>query len=217
MGNEMKILNLYAGIGGNRKLWGEEHEITAVEYDEPTANVYSEYFPKDTVIITDAHQFLLENYMNYDFIWSSPPCPSHSDIRRCGVHSGLYKALYPEMSLYQEIILLKHFAKKNTKFVIENVKPYYEPLIVPDKKLHRHYYWANFAISDYEITNNRTHSKIRGHKELYGYDLKDTQIADKRKALRNMVDPELGLHILNCALKSYYRQKTETSDLFEYI
>ena len=27
----MRILNLYAGIGGNRKLWGEEHEVTAVE------------------------------------------------------------------------------------------------------------------------------------------------------------------------------------------
>lgn len=27
----MKILNLYAGIGGNRKLWGNEHDITAVE------------------------------------------------------------------------------------------------------------------------------------------------------------------------------------------
>lgn len=27
----MKILNLYAGIGGNRKLWGNEHQITADE------------------------------------------------------------------------------------------------------------------------------------------------------------------------------------------
>lgn len=27
----MKILNLYAGIGGNRKLWPDDHEITAVE------------------------------------------------------------------------------------------------------------------------------------------------------------------------------------------
>lgn len=26
----MKILNLYAGIGGNRELWGNEHEITGV-------------------------------------------------------------------------------------------------------------------------------------------------------------------------------------------
>jgi len=29
----MKILNLYAGIGGNRKLWGDQHQVTAVEYD----------------------------------------------------------------------------------------------------------------------------------------------------------------------------------------
>ena len=28
---KLKILNLYAGIGGNRKLWGNEHDITAVE------------------------------------------------------------------------------------------------------------------------------------------------------------------------------------------
>lgn len=27
----MKILNLYAGIGGNRKLWGDDHEVTVVE------------------------------------------------------------------------------------------------------------------------------------------------------------------------------------------
>lgn len=29
----MKILNLYAGIGGNRKLWGDEHEITDLKGD----------------------------------------------------------------------------------------------------------------------------------------------------------------------------------------
>lgn len=27
----MKILNLYCGIGGNRKSWGKDHDITAVE------------------------------------------------------------------------------------------------------------------------------------------------------------------------------------------
>lgn len=36
----MNILNLYAGIGGNRKLWGNEYNIIAVEYDEKIANVY---------------------------------------------------------------------------------------------------------------------------------------------------------------------------------
>ena len=64
-----KILNLYAGIGGNRKLWGNEYEITAVELDNETANVYKDYFPNDNVIVTDAHEYLLNNYDKYDFIY----------------------------------------------------------------------------------------------------------------------------------------------------
>jgi site-specific DNA-cytosine methylase len=68
----MKILNLYSGIGGNRKLWGDAHEITAIEFNEEIAMIYKDYFPNDEVIIADAHEFLLKNYMNYDFIWSSP-------------------------------------------------------------------------------------------------------------------------------------------------
>ena len=62
----MKILNLYAGIGGNRKLWGDDHEITAVEYDQATAEVYTTYFPNDTVIVADAHDYLLNNYKYFD-------------------------------------------------------------------------------------------------------------------------------------------------------
>ena len=89
----VRILNLYAGIGGNRKLWGDSFHVTAVEYDEATAEVYRELFPNDTVIVADAHEYLLNNYKNFDFIWSSPPCPTHSDIRRCGVHAGQYEAL----------------------------------------------------------------------------------------------------------------------------
>jgi DNA (cytosine-5)-methyltransferase 1 len=196
----MKILNLYAGIGGNRKLWGDEHEITAIEYDQATADVYSLYFPNDTMIVTDAHAYLLENHRNFDFIWSSPPCPTHSDIRRCGVHAGQYDALYPDMALYQEIILLKNFAPKHTKFVIENVKPYYNPLIPPNVIIHRHYYWCNFSIPVFEVKDERKHSDITGYGEVYGFNIKETLIKDKRKALRNMVDPELGLHILNCAM-----------------
>jgi DNA (cytosine-5)-methyltransferase 1 len=195
----MKILNLYAGIGGNRKLWGG-HEIVAVEYDKATAEVYSQYFPKDKVIVADAHEFLLKNYMNYDFIWASPPCPTHSDIRRCGVHAGQYEALYPEMALYQEIILLKNFAPLETKFVIENVKPYYKPLIAPDAEIHRHYYWCNFKIQPFEVQDDRKHMDISGASNIYGFDVVGSNIEDKRKALRNMVDPELGLHILNCAI-----------------
>ena len=74
----MKILNLYAGIGGNRKLWGDEHEITAVEWDEKIAKIYQDFFPKDKVLVEDAHDYLLKHFEKYDFIWSSPPCPTHS-------------------------------------------------------------------------------------------------------------------------------------------
>lgn len=196
----MKILNLYAGIGGNRKLWGDEHEITAIEYDQATADVYKSLFPNDMVMVADAHEYLLNNYMNFDFIWASPPCPTHSDIRRCGVHAGQYEALYPDMGLYQEIILLKNFAPIATKFVIENVKPYYTPLIAPDTEIHRHYYWCNFKIHPFEVTDERKHSDITQSSNVYGFDINDSAIKDKRKALRNMVDPDLGLHILNCAI-----------------
>ena len=58
-----RILNLYAGIGGNRKLWNDENfEITAIEYDQATADVYKKYFPNDIVIVADAHDYLLKNY-----------------------------------------------------------------------------------------------------------------------------------------------------------
>jgi DNA (cytosine-5)-methyltransferase 1 len=195
----MKILNLYAGIGGNRKLWGEEHQITAVENDENIACAYQTIFPKDRVIITDAHKYLLDHYKEFDFIWSSPPCPTHSDIRRCGVHHGQYPAKYPDMKLYEEIIFLKHFSK--CPWVVENVVSYYDPLIKPFEA-HRHYFWSSFIITKIKTTENRIHNDIVGSIPVYGFDLnKFDYIQDKRKVLRNMVDPKLGLHIFNCAFK----------------
>lgn len=131
----MKILNLYSGIGGNRKLWGNNHEITAVELNEEIAKVYKDLFPGDEMIVDDAHEFLLKNYMKYDFIWSSPPCPTHSRMRyTCTKQEqktrGKLDVKYPDMTLYQEIILLDKYFEG--KYVVENVVPYYEPLI-PEK------------------------------------------------------------------------------------
>ena len=74
----MKILNLYAGIGGNRKLWGvKDHDVTAVEDNEFIAQAYGTFFPLDRLLIQDAHKYLLDHYKEFDFIWSSPPCQSH--------------------------------------------------------------------------------------------------------------------------------------------
>ena len=73
----MKILNLYCGIGGNRKLWPDKYNITAVEFNEDIANIYKDLYPNDKVIVADAHQYLLENYkgeiLNHPDLYFSYP------------------------------------------------------------------------------------------------------------------------------------------------
>jgi len=130
----VRVLNLYACLGGNRYKWDEvaNIKVTAVEYDAEIAKVYQERFANDTVIVADAHQFLLENYKNYDFIWSSPPCPSHSKIRITQKSRDSFTAIYPDMKLYEEIIFLQNYF--DGKWCVENVTPYYEPLIPAKKK-----------------------------------------------------------------------------------
>src|SRR5204862_6503172 len=100
----MKVLNLYAGIGGNRKHW-KGVEVTAVEYAPEIAEVYKQNFPADTVIIADAHQYLLDHFSEFEFIWSSPPCQSHSKMIRSGRNR---KPRFADMKLYEEILFLKH-------------------------------------------------------------------------------------------------------------
>jgi len=203
----MKILNLYAGIGGNRKLWGDEHEVTAIEINPNIALIYQEFFPKDNVMVCDAHQYLIEHFQEFDFIWSSPPCPTHSRMRM-----NHKKKVYPDMNLYQEIILLKHFFKGI--FIIENVIPYYEPLIKPDFTLHRHSIWCNFFINNIELEVLQTCKKLNEREYLqkkFGFDLDKYSGVDKRLLLRNCVVPELGLHILKNALRDKFEGVTLNS------
>lgn len=204
----MRILNLYAGIGGNRKLWGDEHEITAVELNPQIAAVYQDMFPNDTVIVGDAHEYLLEHYAEYDFIWSSPPCPTHSRARYgLGFHGHGIPAVYPDMRLYQEIILLKHHFKGH--YCIENVQAYYKPLIEP-VSIGRHWYWLNFPVEKFKVEHagltggittvagkrliRKTTEELEAH---LGYDMSKYKITNKSLLLRNAVEPEVGLHILN--------------------
>lgn len=213
----MKILNLYAGIGGNRKLWSNEHKITAVEQDDRIASIYQDLNPNDTVIVGDAHQFLLENYADFDFIWSSPPCPTHSIINFTLNSIGIVR--YPDMALYQEIILLKHFFKG--KYCIENVKSYYDPLIPPQVS-GRHYFWANFQIPP--LKNRIKHQDINGtngefNKKkaigLLGFDLSKYDIPGKEKLIRNCVDPVIGKAILDKVIEIEEYNKIKQGSIFD--
>ena len=188
-----------------------EHEITAIENNSDIAKIYQNFFPKDEMIIDDAHNFLLKNFQLYDFIWSSPPCPTHSVCNHFLKGQGIYR--FPDMKLYEEIIFLKHFFKG--KWVVENVKSYYKPLIEP-QYAGRHAFWTNFYILpikvDYDIgTMNRKASKEKQRKAIIReaqipeflklHDLKNFKLKNKRQVLRNCVLPKLGKHILDCALK----------------
>ena len=200
----MKILNLYAGIGGNRKLWGDDHEITAVEYNNEIAGIYSEIFPNDKVIVTDAHSFLMENYQNYDFIWTSPPCPTHT---RMALNFANAKSpdkriipKYPDMQLYQQIIFLDNFFKG--RYCVENVIPYYEPLIFPSVELERHLFWSNFKIPKIDLGSKKVDIvNMTGKQTNYGFNISDKKIKHRKdQILRNLVNPELGKYILDCAM-----------------
>lgn len=192
----MRILNLYAGIGGNRKLWGNQHEITAVELDSEIAAIYKNLYPNDKVIVDDAHQYLLDHYKEFDFIWTSPPCQTHSSFRfNIGVRYRGVQPKYPDMMLYQEIVFLStHF---DGKWLVENVKPYYKTLIEPTVELQRHYFWSNFQIKPKDFEKDKIRSaQIPDLQELHGVDLSKYKIANKRQILRNCVHSEVGLHIL---------------------
>lgn len=188
----MKILNLYAGIGGNRKLWGDEHDITAVELVPEIAEIYKDLYPNDTVIVGDAHEYLRQNFRDFEFIWASPPCPTHSVLQMTRYYDENLK--YPDMTLYQEIIWLKTFFKG--KWVIENVKPYYKPLIEPSKELQRHLFWCNFKIPDkvFEKDNIRT-AQIADLQKSHGFNLEKYKLGNKRQILRNCVKLEIGKYI----------------------
>ena len=193
----MKILNLYAGIGGNRRTW-QGHDITAVELDPEIANVYAELYPQDTVVVGDATAYLEKHYAEFDFIWASPPCPSHGQYRHnVGVIGKGFAPIMPDMTLYAQIVYLQHYAKG--KWVVENVKPYYTPLIAPTFELQRHLFWANFD-APYKKFDK---SDIRHKNKISDFDgaevVQKSKISNKRQALRNCVSAELGGYVLGCA------------------
>lgn len=213
----MKILNLYACLGGNRYKWGNEHEIVAVEWDEELARLYKERFPNDKVIVADAHEYLLKHYKEFDFIWSSPPCPTHSRARfwNSSNYDTTTEAVFPDMNLYQEIIFLKHYFKG--KWIVENVIPYYEPLI-PAQKRGRHLYWCNFILP--KILSNRKFkiiSKNEIERWCFFHDYNFKKYKGKQtvqKIARNLVDYEAGKTILDAALGVMRKQNTNQTELF---
>jgi DNA (cytosine-5)-methyltransferase 1 len=213
----MKILNLYACLGGNRYKWGNEYDITAVEWDEELARLYQERFPNDKVIIADAHQYLLDHYKEFDFIWSSPPCPTHSRINISQYTRESWRPKYPDMALYQEVIFLEYYYKG--KYCIENVIPFYD-MLIPGKKRNRHIYWTNFNLPSILSKRknpdlSRTKNLVDALSKFHDYDFRKYKGKQSiQKVARNLVDYEAGKTILDTVMGIRTKQIENQTELF---
>lgn len=217
---EYKILNLFAGVGGNRKDWPINVRITAVELDIRIAAIYKKLYPNDIVIIADAHQYLLDHFSEFDFIWSSPPCQSHSRMQKATRHDV---TKYIDLMLYQEIIFLQHFFKG--KWVVENVKPYYEPLIKETKQIGRHLFWSNFDIKAEEVkhpNNFINKCNMEGKQELMdwlGIHFQEVvyygKNHDPAQILRNCVHPRIGFQVFNSLFIDAQKTNNHQQTLFD--
>lgn len=225
---KLNVLNLYACLGGNRYKWDEiakeanvNMQVTAVELDPEAARLYKERFPNDTVIVADAHQYLLDHYKEFDFIWSSPPCPSHSRARywNSSNYDTTTDAVYPDMKLYEEILFLQHYYRHG-KFVVENVIPYYEPLIHAQKR-GRHLYWTNFNLpndcNDRGFKISQEKNELSALCKFHDYDFNLYQGNQSIiKMARNLVDYEAGRTIFETALGIIRKKDEHQTSIFDY-
>ena len=191
----MKVLNLYAGIGGNRKDWPEEWEVWNIEIDEGLVEDLRKNFPNDVTIRYDSMKYLLQHYEDFDFIWASPPCQTHSRMNR--IKSSKYHRFnFVDPSLYQIIIFLKENFKGG--FIVENVRPYYGEFFNP-VIIGRHAFWSNYDINHLNYNSPEFNLFDLSLKELEDYFKiklsKNRYIGnshDPKQPYRNAVSPELG-------------------------
>lgn len=199
----LRVLNLYAGIGGNRKHW--QGSVTAVEWQDDIAAAYRSQYPDDEVVIGNAHEYLVANFDRFDFVWASPPCQSHSKMDRANSRN---RPRYADLKLYEEILFLRTYHKG--PWVVENVVPYYTPLIAPTARIGRHLFWSNFPITAHDVA--RPKGFIASGGQAKAEDLKawlglsyegSIYYAGNHcpaQVLRNCVHPDLGAQIMGQAI-----------------
>ena len=213
---KIRVCNAYCGVGGNRKNWTDV-DVTAIELDENIAAIYQDFFPNDKVIVGDAHEYLLKHFNEFDFVWSSPPCPTHSRTNYFLKARNIIR--YPDMKLWQEIILLQtHF---QGRYCVENVISYYGAMLNP-QEVARHYFWTNFFIVPFYSTYKI--GKMNGKNQRGGMDanvskleinLDKYELRNKRLLLRNCVEPALGKHIFDCAFNGKAQTLFESQEMIQ--
>lgn len=201
----MRYLIGCAGIGGESELWDDvNNEIVHVELDPKIAKVLQDRKPNRKVIVGDAYEYLLNHYQEFDFTWFSPSCQANSRMIRSGKNR---KPRFPDLKLYELKIFLDY--NYEGRYVIENVVPYYKPVIEESARIGRHLFWSNFEINeDFEIKQPKDFimlGTVAGSKQLkewlginYEGNLYYNGNHDPCQVLRNCVHPLLGNHVHEC-------------------
>ena len=124
----------------------------------------------------------------------------------------------------QVYVFLKHFFKG--KWTVENVKPYYDLLIIPTQELGRHLFWSNFSIPKIEHKNISnfitadTKKDIELMKKWIGINYEGNIYIDGNhspgQVLRNCVHPEVGKYILDRAMDIHNSEKIQQQTLWGY-
>ena len=122
------------------------------------------------------------------------------------------------MMLYQEIIFLQHYFEG--KYCVENVIPYYEPLI-PARKRGRHLYWTNFNLPNNIAERSMTgvigvaNDELNKLCEFHNIDVSSYKGEQRKtKIARNLVDFEVGKTILETALNVISSNKNQQLSLY---
>ncbi|MCE4607314.1 MAG: DNA cytosine methyltransferase [Desulfurococcales archaeon] len=206
MARVIKILDLFAGMGGVAKgiqgyldKLGLDYEYIAVDIDPIVLKLHKEFNPKSIVIRRDAYSFTVDELMQYDFIWASPPCQSHSKL------NAIRKRFNPDHRLWY---LIHRLYNTYRPFVVENVQLYYKPLFKPKTKIGRHLFWSNLPITDKcsihlpykELKMMNIHDLIEYHKVPTKI-LIGVSYMRKRKYLRNMVHYSISYCIMKQVCK----------------
>ena len=130
------------------------------------------------------------------------------------------KPYYSDMKLYEEILFLDNFF--DGKYCVENVIPYYEPLIAA-KKRGRHLYWTNFnlptVLSERDkisgLITKDDYEAIKKLCEFHDYDFFKYKGEQRRsKMARNLVDYEAGKTIFATAMGVILKSKSIQNSLF---
>lgn len=191
---KIKILDLFCGLGGVARGFqtylienGIDFEYHAVDINPRILLAHKIINPYSLTIKRDAYSFTDEELKKYDFIWASPPCETHSI-------AILWKKEKPDMRLYELISKLYNLGKP---FIVENVKPYYNPPIKPTSKVCRHRLWSNLKITPINLRLQSFHRVKDDVKTLIRYhELNDVSkkilkimgnVRKARDALRDMV------------------------------